>query len=132
MKRGLPRTKQTTASPNATLAPIDKKDNIVKPSGKKTLNSRPMIIPLNKTGNIIESNGRFFIQILRVYLVQIAARSVASVPHTISISPNGLFKLDNKQPIVRPGIAVGVRIGNTVNASETLNCCAPKEIGATK
>ena len=57
-------------------------------------------------------------------LVSKAAIKVAAVPKTIS---NGLKDaiLDIRQPIVRPGIAAGVNIGNTVKASEKRNCMGP-------
>ena len=53
-----------------------------------------------------------------------AAIRVAAVPNNISIGlKDAMFEI--RQPIVSPGIAAGVNIGNTVSASEKRNCIGP-------
>ena len=82
--------------------------------------SAPTIIALAKIGGKTLSRGRPKNLIFLKVLVSIAAIRVASVPKIISIALK-LNMFEIKQPITRPGIAAGVRIGKRVNASEILN-----------
>lgn len=87
-------------------------------SGKKKIAiSKPIIIALTITGGNIAKSGIPLNFISLKQYVKNAAASVARVPKTISIALNEpMFEI--KQPIVRPGIAAGVKIGRIVKTSE--------------
>ena len=66
---------------------------------------------------------------LRNKYVPTAPMSVASVPRTISNTPNGeKKKLVKKQPIVSPGIASGKMRGSKTKISDMRNCIGPNDI----
>lgn len=61
--------------------------------------------------------------------VPTAPISVASVPRTISNTPNGeKKKLVKKQPIVSPAIASGKMSGSKTKISDMRNCIGPNDI----
>ena len=79
---------------------------------------------LARIGGMVESKG-----FLLSRYVPTAPMSVASVPRTISYTPNGeKKKLVKKQPIVSPGIASGKIIGSRTRISDMRNCTGPKDI----
>ena len=68
---------------------------------------------------------------MRERRVSTAAMSVASDPKTISIMPYPPKKFAKMHPMRSPGTASGIYRGRRVNASETLNCTGPYDIGAS-
>ncbi len=64
--------------------------------------------------------------------VRKAASKLARLPIMTSCQGEPRTRLLKRQPIKRPGTAAGVRMGSKVKASDTLNCIAPKLIGANK
>ena len=50
------------------------------------------------------------------------ATKVVKEPKTISIGPTEEAKLDNKQPIVKPTVKLGLKKTNKFKSSEILNC----------
>ena len=70
--------------------------------------------------------GAKYLYFLSAY-VPSAPISVASVPKTMSchIAPNKRF--EQRQPIVSPGIAAAVKMGNMQSISENLTWIAPEE-----
>ncbi len=90
---------------------------------------------LNNTGGSKASASLAFsptFSLLHSSLVAMLAKKVARVPKSISYHPKGLSTLARAQPKVRPSIASGIKIGNIVSASATLNCNGPKLIGCKK
>ena len=79
---------------------------------------------LARIGGMVESKG-----FLLSRYVPTAPMSVASVPRTISNTPNGeKKKLVKKQPIVSPGIASGKMRGSKTKISDMRNCIGPNDI----
>ena len=75
-------------------------------------------------GGSTQIYGVVLFNILDSSRIETADKSVATVPKSIS-NGKGLVMLDKKQPMVRPGIAAGVRAARIFNASDILNCTSP-------
>ena len=72
-----------------------------------------------------------FLSSFPILIVRIAATNVAKEPAAMSIIPYGLNRFATKQPMNKPGTAIGKKNGSMHKTSAKRNCTAPYDKGAT-